>query len=246
MVCSDEEHVSLFPVSDLVRSLIQVRSLGTAPRVLSRHDLTQTLFSSLTPASQAKVLPSKKLSDITSLEDGIVAHCEDGSSYSGSFIIGADGAHSRVRDFMQKMQRESDSNNTSTQSAFLTTYRCLWLRFPRPSSMPVGTTCESHGPFAATQLFAGEETAVTGVYERMEKPTRERVRYNQADQDALMERWGHIPITGDAKLTLRDAYNARIQSGLVSLEEGVVEQWSWNGRIVLAGDAAHKFTPSMG
>jgi 2-polyprenyl-6-methoxyphenol hydroxylase-like FAD-dependent oxidoreductase len=32
---------------------------------------------------------------------------------------------------------------------------------------------------------------------------------------------------------------------MVNLEEGVVKNWSW-GRLVLVGDAAHKFTPSTG
>ena len=148
-----------------------------------------------------------------------------------------------VRDLMTRLSR----NNTSSQieSPFLTTYRCLWIRFPASSIAP-GTTCESHGRLIATQLFAGEDTAVTGVYERLDNPTKERIRYTQADQDALIQRWGHITVTADKTLTLRDAYESRLESGLVSLEEGVVDQWSWNGRIVLAGDAAHKFTPSTG
>jgi hypothetical protein len=57
---------------------------------------------------------------------------------------------------------------------------------------------------------------------------------------------GHLPLTEDGKFTLRTAFEQRVQSGLVSLEEGVVKHWSWGGQVVLAGDAAHKFTPSTG
>ena len=59
-----------------------------------------------------------------------------------------------------------------------------------------------------------------------------------------MQRWGHLPIS--SRLTIRDAYERRAEAGMVNLEEGVVRHWSWGGRVVLVGDAAHKFTPSTG
>lgn len=47
-------------------------------------------------------------------------------------------------------------------------------------------------------------------------------------------------------MTLQDVYKSNLEVGLVDLEEGVAKHWSWNGRIVLVGDACHKFTPSTG
>ena len=81
------------------------------------------------------------------------------------------------------------------------------------------------------------------VYERIPEPTHDAPRYTQADEDAFVERWGHLPLSD--RLTVRDAYESRVQAGLVNLEEGVVKHWGWD-RIVLIGDAAHKFTPSTG
>lgn len=176
----------------------------------------------------------------------MVVNCVDGTTYAGSIIIAADGAHSLVRDRMRALALEAGSSAVNDEKPFLTTYRALWLRFPTSisSGLHVGATCETHGHNLATQLFAGQDTAVIGVYERLDKPTRERIRFTESDQDELIEHWGDLPLLRDAKLTLRQAYHAKIQSGLVSLEEGVVQHWSWDGRIVLAGDAAHKFTPS--
>ena len=219
---------------------------GAYPRVISRHDLTKVLHDGLSAEAQAKLLPSKKLSSIVTVADGVVATCADGSSYTGSMIIGADGAHSMVRDLMVKMQLDTVSTETASESPFLTTYRSLWARFPRPSEVAPGTTCETHGSKAATQFFAGEESAVLAIYEQMDEPTHERVRYTQADQEALISRWGHLPVTPGATRTLAEVYASRQEAGLVSLEEGVVKDWSHAGCIVLAGDAAHKFTPSTG
>lgn len=149
---------------------------------------------------------------------------------------------------MRNLALESGSSAVNEENPYLTTYRCLWIRTPSGLStgLKPGTTCETHGDGAATQLFAGEGTAVMGIYQRLDKPTKDRLRYTQADQDAMVEELGHIPLLPENNLSLREAYENRLQSGLVSLEEGVLDHWSWDGRIVLAGDAAHKFTPSTG
>lgn len=55
---------------------------------------------------------------------------------------------------------------------------------------------------------------------------------------------GETPIA-DGRLKLKDAFAQRITGGMANLEEGVLKHWS-NGRIVLAGDACHKYTPNAG
>lgn len=224
------------------------RNTGIALRVISRHDLTKVLYDTLATEAQSKVFAGKKLLDVTTTKSGVIATCEDGSSYVANAIIGADGAHSLVRNIMRKRALEASSSEVNEESPFLTTYRALWIRFPKQAGLPVGLTCETHGHNAATQLFVGEDSGVIGVYERLEQPTKERVRHTKADQEALIERWGHLPVSpySNATISLRQVYDSRMEAGLVSLEEGVVDHWSLDGKFVLVGDAAHKFTPSTG
>jgi 2-polyprenyl-6-methoxyphenol hydroxylase-like FAD-dependent oxidoreductase len=95
-----------------------------------------------------------------------------------------------------------------------------------------------------TQVFPADDgTAIIGVFEQLDQPTRERVRYTIEDQEALIRRWGHLPVDPRSELRLAEVYASRIECGLISLEEGVAKQWSWRGRVVLVGDAAHKSTP---
>ena len=135
---------------------------------------------------------------------------------------------------------EADLND---ELPFLTSYRAMWVRFPTQADLRPGDATETHGPDCTIQTFAGEGTSVIGMYERMPEPTRDAPRYDAADEAAFVRRWGHLPLSD--RLTVGDAYASRVQAGLVNLEEGVVQHWGWD-RIVLVGDAAHKFTPSTG
>ncbi|ETS76616.1 hypothetical protein PFICI_12003 [Pestalotiopsis fici W106-1] len=219
---------------------------GEYPRVISRHDLTKLLYDTLPVERQERMLPNKKVSNITSTSTGVTVNCADGTCFEGSIIIGADGAHSQVRQQMRRLAMRSsngDGSSVNAENPFLTTFRALWMRFPTNIGLTPGQAHETHGDSLGIQLFAGEDTAVMGMYERLPRPTQERHRYSQEDEEALMDKWGHLPLTDG--LTVRDAYNAKLYTGFVDLEEGVVDHWSWD-RIVLAGDAAHKFTPSTG
>ncbi|GKU09318.1 unnamed protein product, partial [Fusarium langsethiae] len=140
--------------------------LGTFPRVVSRHDLTKVLYESLPSSTKEKILTNKKVSDIIPNVTGVQVSCVDGTSYEGSIVIGTDGAHSYVREKMRDLALNDNSDQVNEEKPFLTTFRALWLRMPTKfAGIHAGVTCETHGPGAATQLFAGEDSAVMGLYE---------------------------------------------------------------------------------
>lgn len=208
----------------------------------------QVLWNSLPIEAQSKAHANKKVSDISTTENGVVVSCADGTSYEGSMVIGADGAYSVVRKHMRLMALR-DQNTAAVmneEKPYLTSYRCFWVRCPVLPNTNVGDAAETHGPDVTIQFFVGQDSAVIGVYEKLEKPTREPPRYTSADEESFVEKWGHLPLTKGGQLTLGQAYAQKMHCGLINLEEGVVKNWSWGGRMVLVGDAAHKFTPSTG
>ena len=72
---------------------------------LERQQLLGVMYKHL--HEKEKVLPKKRFLRAEHSEKGVIAHCSDGSSFSGSLIVGADGVHSPVRQDMWKHMKEA-------------------------------------------------------------------------------------------------------------------------------------------
>lgn len=92
-------------------------------------------------------------------------------------------------------------------------------------------------------FLAGRERGWIFLYERLSEPTTSRMDYTEEDRQAFAAKFADFPVTD--KLKVKDVYDTRLTDGMANLEEGILKHWSW-GRIVLTGDACHKFTPNAG
>jgi 2-polyprenyl-6-methoxyphenol hydroxylase-like FAD-dependent oxidoreductase len=90
--------------------------------------------------------------------------------------------------------------------------------------------------------MTGRERAWLFLYEKLPEPTKESKRYTKAEMDELAATFADWPVNENLKV--KDVYNSST-AGMSNLGEGILEHWSL-GRIVLAGDACHKFTPNTG
>lgn len=212
-----------------------------------RAELVECLYESLAPADKARVHVNKRLASVATKEGGVVVTCEDGSTHEGSIVLGADGVHSRLRSIMRTSAlaagaREAD---VDAERPFPASYRTMWATIPREWSFTPGSHHVTHGAGASLQFLNASRRAWVFVYEKLEEPTTERVRYGEADMAKFAEKHGDMPIAGGA-LRLRDVIGERRAAGMANLEEGVLKRWSQGGRLVLAGDACHKYTPNAG
>lgn len=104
------------------------------------------------------------------------------------------------------------------------------------------------GDTASLQFICAHDRAWIFCYEKLpeeqRRPTGKRVAYTDADLHAYAAKHGDSVIA-DGRLRLRDVFARRQTGGMANLEEGVLRTWS-HGRVVLAGDACHKYTPNAG
>ncbi|GAW24811.1 hypothetical protein ANO14919_144050 [Xylariales sp. No.14919] len=217
--------------------------LATPPR----PQFLNTLHACLPESAKARIRVKKRVTDIEVLPDGVRVHCEDGTTEEGTVVIGADGVHSRTRQCMEILATGTPEAKADkdVESPYLTTYRALIGNLPELPDLKPRYNYQSVGYGVSPQLVTGEGRAWWYVYEALEQPTRLRRRYTEQDKQDMMNKYADLHVAPGYQL--RDLYALNIGDiGLINVEEGRVNRWSWGGRIALVGDAVRKLDPHAG
>ncbi|EDU47694.1 FAD binding domain containing protein [Pyrenophora tritici-repentis] len=216
-------------------------NFGLEPLAFHRADLVRALLDALPQSARDKYLLSQKVVDVSTSDTGVVVVCANGKTYSGSMVLGADGVHSQTRKAMHRLSAESKfSASRNPEPPFSANYRCLWSNFPRPCE--AGEATDTQGKDRCTMWITGRDRGWIFLYEKLPQPTTESKRYTQSEMDEFADSFADWPVND--KFKIKDVYNSST-AGMANLEEGILEHWSL-GRIVLAGDSCHKFTPNAG
>lgn len=144
---------------------------------------------------------------------------------------------------MRELAMKASAQQVNEEKPYVSEYKVLWCTSPRQPCNDPGDTIEIHGKDVSLQCLNSQHRSWLFIYERLESPTRERVSYSQEDVEGFAKRHGDLAI--GEQLKVKDVFPKRYTAGMSNLEEGIVEHWSWD-RIVLVGDACHKFTPNQG
>ncbi|KAI1347960.1 hypothetical protein F5Y01DRAFT_293820 [Xylaria sp. FL0043] len=216
---------------------------GHGVRIVHRPHYVQALYESLPESAKARIHVRKRVVRIDVAEDGVAVHCADGTVERGSIVIGLDGVHSRTRQIMQSLAAGSAAD-TPQASPYITTYRLLFGNLPLLPGLAQITNYECAANGVSTQILTGTSQAWFAVYEKIETPTSERLRWTEEDKLGILRKWGRLYMAPG--YTLEDAYRLREGPvGLINLEEGLVDEWSWK-RVVLVGDSVRKLEPHAG
>ncbi|KAJ3542814.1 hypothetical protein NM208_g3898 [Fusarium decemcellulare] len=215
---------------------------GYGPVAFHRADLIEAMYNGLPVSAKERVLTNKKLVDIEASETGVRVICADGSLYEGSIVIGADGVHSKTRHIMRQMALKDDPRRDwDPEEPFVANYRVLFGAFPTPSDPGLGYDTQAQDK--SITYLSGSERSWFFLCDKLPKPTTERVSYTKEDIEAQYNEFADFHLTETTKV--KDVWPRMLGAGMTNLEEGIAKHWSLS-RMVLVGDACHKFTVQLG
>ncbi|XDG02592.1 hypothetical protein ABKA04_002207 [Annulohypoxylon sp. FPYF3050] len=212
---------------------------------LSRSELIETLYKSL-PERETRIRTNSRVIDIETNANGVRVFLADGTIEEGSLVIGVDGAHSRTRDIMDRLIRESTEGVAEREPyPMVTHFKAIFGRAPVPKGVEKGLFYEAHGNGVASQTVPGEEYTYFSILRKLPTPTTARRRYSEKELEEEAESFADLHLFPD--VTFGEIWKTvkRDEVSLVHLEEGIINKWH-HGRIVLLGDSVHKMTPISG
>ena len=223
------------------------RANGQHILLLERRRLLRLLYDCLPDKSPVRTGADVK--SITQDENGVRVQLADGTVETGDMVLGCDGVYSQVRN---SMWQHAEGANTATAKSInkerkriQTHWKCLvGTGPPEPGLGERDMTSTSDQGFSFLALTQPDR-AFWFVFCKLEAPAvwPQRTHYTDRDAEALAESLAGHPVS--ETVTFGDLWRRRDRYALIPIQEGILERW-FSGRVVLAGDSAHKMTPNIG
>ncbi|KAL3464879.1 hypothetical protein BJX64DRAFT_275549 [Aspergillus heterothallicus] len=219
---------------------------GRPMAFLTRQELIQVLHSSFEDASHIHV--NQKVARVQQGKDRIRVVTEDGLSYEGDLVVGADGVHSKVRSEMWSFSNSPDLARISLREhkALTVEYSCIFGVSSAITGLEVGEQVASFHDGLTVMTYQGLGGRVYWfVIEKLDrKYTYPHIpRFTQQDAINGCERLGGVWLRNTVHF--QDVWANRETFAMTALEECVLRPWH-SGRIVCIGDSIHKMTPNLG
>ncbi|KAG0062483.1 hypothetical protein BGZ89_010621 [Linnemannia elongata] len=235
---------------------------GAETRLLPRPKLYD-LFHRQVP--KERIHMSKKILSTTQGGNGILIRCSDGTEYEGDILVGADGAHSAIRQNLYEQLKKDKKLPSSDDVPLPFSTICLvgQTKPLTPSEIPLlaADKCQlirivgEDKPYAWNTFTTTQSTLCWSIVRFLDEESSKlhdsfrNSEWGPEAAEAMCEEVRDFPIIagGDTKLTIGDLidWSPKEYISKVMLEEKVFKTW-YGCRTVLMGDACHKLNPSGG
>ncbi|PLB48782.1 FAD/NAD(P)-binding domain-containing protein [Aspergillus steynii IBT 23096] len=240
------ENGSLLGHTDSLK-LLHIRQ-GCPMIFIERKILLQVLFDHL--KEKDRIFLGKRIVGVDSSHSRVQVRCTDGSSYTGSIAVGADGIHSTTR---REMWRHLEKDHVVGTSSVQNEEKTLSAQYSAVFGIatPTPNMVEGH----VNRTFANGYSFFNGVgkderifwfvfhdmgrkYQGLNIP-----RMNQSEIDQHVKPLLDNYVAGGVRF--RDIYRNTVRCAHVPMEEGVFDRWVYQ-RFACIGDSVHKTTPNLG
>ncbi|KAL2842634.1 hypothetical protein BJX68DRAFT_270569 [Aspergillus pseudodeflectus] len=219
---------------------------GRPMSFLTRQELIQILHDSFEDPSHIHV--NKCVARVQQGKDSVSVVTEDGASYEGDLVVGADGVHSKVRAEMWSFHNSPELARVALREhrALKVEYSCIYGISSALPGLEVGEQVATFADGFTIMTYQGLGGRVYWfVIEKLDRKYTYPHIPRFTDQDAVRncERLGSVWLRNSVHF--RDVWRCRETFAMTALEEAVLRPWS-DGRIVCIGDSIHKMTPNLG
>lgn len=205
-----------------------------------RQVLLQILYDNI--QDKSKILTGQKFVSAELDDEGVTAVCANGSTYRGTFLLGADGIHSKVRTVMRSWGNKYEPGvfDEKEEDEVPCYYKCS---FGIAIDVPNWVGGEQHivtGPERSQLVVSGPDNRVYWfLFEKLPETRygKDIPRYSKKDEEDFVKKNANVPIT--ESITFGQVFASRLTSTLTPLHEVTYKKWFFR-RFITFGDSAHK------
>ncbi|UPK90661.1 hypothetical protein LCI18_001596 [Fusarium solani-melongenae] len=213
---------------------------------LDRQMVLQMLYENI--RDKSKVLTNKHVYKVDLMGDGVVVKTQDGSTYHGDILVGADGIHSAVRGEMWRIANKMSPGwfPNNEHNSVPCDYGCIF---------GISDPCDGIEPGASNSIFRNHQSYIVNggpsgrvywffFFKLPETAYGDEIpNYTEEDERRVLAEHENDDITPSLKF--KKILDNKVTSVLVPLQEYVFKQWYYK-RIITIGDSSHKFHPIAG